>query len=191
MGWPSNKKPQTRQRIVESAAQLFTTKGFDNVSIDEIMKTAQLTRGSFYSHFPSKEVLYAEAITSAATLSVRAKMPNEVLNEKALLQVLVKNYLSETHLNDEQVPCPLAFLTSDVAHQNDEVRNAYTKAFRRLLIYIAQLMSESPNSEKVLSLTAMMIGGVAVANSLNDKQTRQNLLSACENSAQSIIREND
>ncbi|CAN8139914.1 TetR/AcrR family transcriptional regulator, transcriptional repressor for nem operon [uncultured Thiomicrorhabdus sp.] len=187
MGWSADKKQQTRQRIVDCAAQLFTSKGFDRVSIDEIMQTAQLTRGGFYAHFSSKEALYAEAITTAASLSVAARFPNDVLNDQERLSQLVANYLSESHLQDEQPSCPLAFLTSDVAHQNDQVRDAYTRVYKRLAIYIGQLMAESPKSDKVLSLTAMMIGGVAVANSINDDKTRLKLLQACERTAMTLI----
>lgn len=187
MGWSADKKQQTRQRIVECAAQLFTSKGFDKVSIDEIMQTAQLTRGGFYAHFSSKEALYAEAIATAASLSVAARFPNDVLNDQERLSQLVSNYLNESHLHDEQPSCPLAFLTTDVAHQNDQVRDAYTSVYKRLAIYIGQLMEEPPRSDKVLSLTAMMIGGVAVANSLNDARIRIKLLESCERTAIALI----
>src|SRR5262245_51445512 len=59
-------KARTRARIVESARVLFNRKGFDQVSIDDIMNHAGLTRGGFYNHFPSKQGLYAEAVRSFA-----------------------------------------------------------------------------------------------------------------------------
>ena len=40
-------KQQTRERIVNSARRLFNRKGFTEVTIDEIMKNAGLTRGGF------------------------------------------------------------------------------------------------------------------------------------------------
>ncbi|MBF6057091.1 TetR/AcrR family transcriptional regulator [Thiomicrorhabdus sp. HH1] len=186
-----NKKQQTRQKIVESAAQLFTAHGFDKVSIDDIMHNAQLTRGGFYAHFSSKEALYSEAITSAASLSFAARIPAAELSDQERLLLLLKSYLSENHLSDTNPACPLAFLATDVAHQNDEVRDAYTTVYKRLAIYIARLMAESPNSDRVLALSAMMIGGVAVARSLNDEWTRVKLLTACEKTAQELIRKRD
>ncbi|WP_319557867.1 TetR/AcrR family transcriptional regulator [Thiomicrorhabdus sp.] len=186
-----NKKQQTRQKIVESAAQLFTAHGFDKVSIDDIMHNAQLTRGGFYAHFSSKEALYSEAITSAASLSFAARIPAAELSDQERLLLLLKSYLSENHLSDTNPSCPLAFLATDVAHQNDEVRDAYTTVYKRLAIYIARLMAESPNSDRVLALSAMMIGGVAVARSLNDERTRVKLLTACEKTAQELIRKRD
>jgi len=43
---------------------LFNRHGFEDVSIDMIMKAASLTRGGFYNHFKTKEALYAEAVDS-------------------------------------------------------------------------------------------------------------------------------
>jgi AcrR family transcriptional regulator len=55
-------KLKTRRQIIESARRLFNRKGFAEVSIDEVMENARLTRGGFYRHFKDKEELYAEAV---------------------------------------------------------------------------------------------------------------------------------
>ncbi|HSS86456.1 MAG TPA: helix-turn-helix domain-containing protein, partial [Reyranella sp.] len=46
----------------ESARRLFNSKGFAEVSIDEIMENAGLTHGGFYRDFKDKGELYAEAV---------------------------------------------------------------------------------------------------------------------------------
>ena len=58
---------QTRARIVESARRLFNRRGFEQVTIDQIMAAAGLTRGAFYHHFHSKNELYAAAVASFVT----------------------------------------------------------------------------------------------------------------------------
>ena len=60
---PPHYREQVRQRMVQSAAQLFNRHGFPAVSIDDIMAGAGLTRGGFYSYFQSKSELYVEAIS--------------------------------------------------------------------------------------------------------------------------------
>jgi TetR/AcrR family transcriptional regulator, transcriptional repressor for nem operon len=62
MPYPSEHKTETRTRILDSARRLFNRNGLTEISIDDIMAGAGLTRGGFYSHFGSKEELYAEAI---------------------------------------------------------------------------------------------------------------------------------
>jgi AcrR family transcriptional regulator len=58
---------QTRARIVEAARRLFNRRGFEQVTIDQIMAAAGLTRGAFYHHFHSKNELYAAAVASFVT----------------------------------------------------------------------------------------------------------------------------
>ena len=56
-----------RTRILAAAARLFRLRGFDEVTVAEVMKDAGLTHGAFYGYFPSKEALIAEAVRQART----------------------------------------------------------------------------------------------------------------------------
>ena len=59
-------KENTRKKILRSAITLFSSKGFDQVSIDDLMAHANLTRGAFYTHFKSKQSVYSKAIIAGA-----------------------------------------------------------------------------------------------------------------------------
>src|SRR5689334_17704995 len=67
MPYPAGHREEVKQKIVESARKLFNRCGFENVSVDEIMADAGLTRGAFYSYFESKSDLYAETMTCFLT----------------------------------------------------------------------------------------------------------------------------
>jgi AcrR family transcriptional regulator len=58
----------TKGKIEAAALSLFARKGL-SVTIDEIAKTAGLSKGLIYSHYPSKEALIAELMRQAASLS--------------------------------------------------------------------------------------------------------------------------
>jgi TetR/AcrR family transcriptional regulator, transcriptional repressor for nem operon len=62
MRYSKQHKQATRQRILDSARQLFATRGFAATSIEAIMRACALTRGGFYAHFRSKSELYREAL---------------------------------------------------------------------------------------------------------------------------------
>lgn len=51
------KKPNARERLLETAADLFTERGYGAVGINEIIEKSQTAKASFYHHFPSKENL--------------------------------------------------------------------------------------------------------------------------------------
>ncbi len=49
-----------RQLVIETALQLFTEKGFENVSVDEIITATGTSKGTFYHYFDSKDDIVAE-----------------------------------------------------------------------------------------------------------------------------------
>lgn len=51
---------QTKQRILETALELFSKKGFDHVTVDEIVSKSQTSKGAFYVHFNSKYEIFLE-----------------------------------------------------------------------------------------------------------------------------------
>ena len=53
---------ENRRRILDAAGRLFREKGFDSVSVAEVMKAAGLTHGGFYGHFASKDDLVAQTL---------------------------------------------------------------------------------------------------------------------------------
>ncbi|MDD4844741.1 MAG: TetR/AcrR family transcriptional regulator [Anaerotignum sp.] len=53
------KSAETKAKIIKSAEVLFKEYGFENTSVDSIMKKAGLSKGSFYVHFHSKDEIIA------------------------------------------------------------------------------------------------------------------------------------
>jgi len=51
------RKPNARERILETAAQLFHERGYSEVGINEIIEKADTAKASFYHYFRSKESL--------------------------------------------------------------------------------------------------------------------------------------
>ena len=54
---PDSIVPDTRERILRAAMELFRRHGFHNTSLSRILKDAGITKGGFYFHFKSKEEL--------------------------------------------------------------------------------------------------------------------------------------
>jgi TetR/AcrR family transcriptional regulator, mexJK operon transcriptional repressor len=61
-----------RERIVRSAAKLFLAKGYESVSINEIIAVVGGSKGTIYSNFGSKEELFEEVVRSlCADVTIR------------------------------------------------------------------------------------------------------------------------
>lgn len=51
---------RTKNKILKVALELFSEKGFSNVTVDEIIKESSSSKGAFYNHFKSKHDLFLE-----------------------------------------------------------------------------------------------------------------------------------
>ncbi|GAB3386341.1 TetR/AcrR family transcriptional regulator [Azotobacter armeniacus] len=179
MPWPSTQRATTRQRILDSAARLFAQEGFEQVSIDVIMRNAGLTRGAFYHHFASKKDLYNEALRNAA------RAGGALLEQAGTegVQQMVKSYLRMEHRDGSQMHCPLAFMVNDAARQDEAIRSSYT---RILAAFVTRLESglESTTAmnprRRALQIAVGMIGGVALARAVDDDQLAEEILAACQ-----------
>ena len=59
----SEEKPgglETRRRILEAAEECFALYGYDSTGVAEICKTAEVSKGALYHHFPSKQAIFVE-----------------------------------------------------------------------------------------------------------------------------------
>ena len=60
--WPMKdvKQPralETREKILQAAAGLFALKGYHDAKLEEVLETAQVTKGAFFHHFRDREDL--------------------------------------------------------------------------------------------------------------------------------------
>ena len=49
---------ETRAKIMEAAIKLFSTRGYNKASVDDICKEAGISKGAFYHHFETKQALF-------------------------------------------------------------------------------------------------------------------------------------
>ena len=133
MPYSPEHKQNSREHILRGAMSLFSRKGFANVSIDELMAEAGMTRGAFYAHFESKSVLYAEAVMFAAMNTGIVTQVNVDDTELSWFTRVVDSYLDISHVDLDISPCPLAFLATDVANSDPKVRQAYTEVYKGLV----------------------------------------------------------
>ncbi|SFC75193.1 TetR/AcrR family transcriptional regulator [Pseudoalteromonas denitrificans] len=174
MAWSKQHKQKTKEKILLSAAKLFANNSFDRVSIDQIMKEAQLTRGAFYSHFKSKSDLYSQSIIKGADAAQIRKPLNSNIN----LTHIAQYYLSQSHRDEQdKQPCPLASLVSDISQQDKTIQDTYTQLFKG---FVKQANIHTKDQQKALQSAVLMVGGLAISRALSDKTLSDDLLLACQ-----------
>jgi AcrR family transcriptional regulator len=193
MPYPAEHKAQTRARIVESARVMFNRNGFDQVSIDDIMKEAGLTRGGFYYHFQSKQELYAEAVRSFSTCNPFAQevARTKLKDPRKLAKMLVELYLSDEVLDDVDKHCPLVALPSDVARAGLKPRAAYTQVVKNMMHVFRSAFADGDRdaAKKAMVMVNLCVGGMLIARTTDDAELRRGLRAAAKRQALGMLGE--
>src|SRR3954470_23413596 len=103
---------ETHERIVEAASRLFREHGIAAVGLAKIMAEADLTVGTFYTHFKSKEALLRETIHRS--LQARHEEIEKVV-QGGDMELAIRAYLSAEHRDAAATGCPVASLAPEVA----------------------------------------------------------------------------
>ena len=69
----------TKQRILEKSLELFSTKGYDAVSVGEIAKAVGIKAPSLYNHFPSKQAIFDAILETTKKTPLRSRSMYRIL----------------------------------------------------------------------------------------------------------------
>jgi TetR/AcrR family transcriptional repressor of nem operon len=176
MAEPTQRRAETRQRILTAASDLFREHGIDGVGVDAIMKEAGLTHGGFYLHFPSKEALAAEV--SQSLLETAANKWDQISrssDRQAALEAIVRDYLDPARVAAAH-GCPLTTLGPDVARRSTS-REAIGGALRGMLDALTRCLPGRKRQRALASL-ATMVGAVVLARLADDPELSRAFLQA-------------
>ena len=153
---------ENHRRILDVASRLFRDKGFEAVSVAEVMKAAGLTHGGFYGHFSSKDDLVAQ--TLAHVLAVDSSGGSD-------LAAFINDYLSPKRRDDAAGGCPTAGLAADVRRQTPAARAAMTEGIRSQIDRMGQDIPGFHAADKwraAIGSWAAMVGAVILARAIDD-----------------------
>lgn len=166
---------QTREAIVQAAADLIRSQGLAEASVANVMAAAGLTHGGFYRHFRNRDQLLCEAVALAGASSVRAIAHN--LEAGGLAQAAAI-YLSAAHRDAVAPICPFAAAGSELARASAETRNAATETLKALFSTLAAA-NPTPGIEArgdAIARLATMIGALTLSRIVSDTALSDEIL---------------
>lgn len=123
---------KTKERIVQSAADLIRIKGYYGTGINEIIGETNIPKGSLYHHFPEgKDSIVQAALEEAAkqlAISFKNAMKGKA-NACEGLKAVVDLYIKEFRKNGLKYGCPLAAVSLDVSSDNELLRATCSDMF--------------------------------------------------------------
>jgi AcrR family transcriptional regulator len=184
MPYPSGHRAEVKGKIIQSARRLFNRHGFDNVSLNQIMSGAGLTRGGFYSYFQSKSDLYAEVLGCFFTDPEWKSCWDGVEVDLASTDVgpqVVRAYLSRQHFEDVENSCPMVALPTDVTRSGKSAKRAFETVFSGMVSVLERSLipRRLPRRTEAQAIAALCVGGMVVARAMADRTHADDLRDAC------------
>ncbi|WP_257030600.1 TetR/AcrR family transcriptional regulator [Paraburkholderia bryophila] len=159
-----------RQSILEASGRLFRERGFDAVTVVEVMKAAGLTHGGFYGYFESKDDLIAQ--TLAHVLAQDDERPTNPIE-------YARAYLAPVHRDDVAGGCPTAALGAETIRQSRQARAAMTEGQRRTFERFSEGLPDATPEEArraAIGSWAAMVGAMVLARLADDPKLSDEVL---------------
>ena len=186
----AEQKQETHEAILASAAGLLRKQGIRASSVQDVMKGAGLTVGGFYSHFDSKEHLFAATIRNAGSImrnwcsSARGETPRE----RAVS--VVRQYLSRAHRDHPEAGCILPSTAPEVAREGEPYREALEEQLRGFITAFNAILGKgAENRETSVALVAMMYGALSLSRAVEGTPLSNELLKAARAAAEQLLDE--
>ncbi len=127
----------TKDRLVETAIEMVWKNSYSSVSVDDICKAADVRKGSFYHYFKSKAELAVEAMEQHYQKKKgdfdKAFSPANTPIERfeKYTDLAYENQKKTLEEYGHVCGCPFASLGSEMASQEDLIREKADKVFQR------------------------------------------------------------
>lgn len=163
------KSQQTRSNIMQAAAVLFTTNGYNETSVADIVAKADCSVGAFYGHFKSKEALVTRIWLdeTIATIKESVEKGSRITDREAFIDYLI----ARSNLSAENLIMSRLLFYCQI---NEESRAELAKYATRYLSMIRNMLyTYAPEaSEETLWTYASIIHNLLNAHS--QKNSGQN-----------------
>lgn len=172
----AEQREKTRHCLVEAAARVFSRRGYEKASLDEVAEEAGFTKGAVYSNFKGKEDLFLATIDQhfdrrlEAVKRVMAEDRGEATPHAAGMDFM-------DQLNSDPEYFALFFEFWAYAQRNPPVRRKFLPRVQRFRAALAELfeaksetgMPMTMPSEQLAAMLIAMAAGVAMERELDPR----------------------
>jgi AcrR family transcriptional regulator len=167
----TGRRSAARERLLETAGRVFYAKGIHAISVDEVIVEADVSRATFYRHFPGKEDL-VRAYLQEEDRAIRervAKGAEVAADPRELLHLLVLG-LGEQICGAGFRGCPFINAAAEYPDPAHPVREVVREHRTWFLGAITELVAAigHPNPEQAARSVVMLRDGAMVGGYLDD-----------------------
>ncbi|MDI9849350.1 helix-turn-helix domain-containing protein [Rhodoblastus sp. 17X3] len=162
---------ENKRTILEAAGRLFRARGYEAVTVTDVMKSAGLTHGGFYGYFKSKDDLIAQTL---------AQMLGATEPLSAGLENIAAQYLAPEHRDNFASGCPVAALASETIRHPGGARAEMTAGLNRQIERLSKVAPGADEAERrraAIGSWAAMVGALILARMSDDSDLSDEILS--------------
>ena len=160
---------EARQRILDTAYELFSHRGVRAVGVDELIERAGVAKATFYRHFPSKDelvlafLMQREQLWTHGWVEAQARERGASPEEQLLV---IFDLFGEWFANDDFEGCSFINVLLEIGDRQHPVGRASTAALENIRSVIRTLAKEAglrDPEEFALSWHILMKGSIVQA----------------------------
>ena len=159
----AEQREHTRTCLVQAAAKVFTRRGYEKASLDEVAEEAGFTKGAVYSNFKGKEELFLAAIDAhfAERLAAVKRLMQEEPGEEGTAHAVGMDFMND--LNSDPEYFALFFEFWAYAQRNPAVKRKFLPRVQRFRAALAELFEAKAEAGLVLPVPAEHLASMLIA----------------------------
>jgi TetR/AcrR family transcriptional repressor of nem operon len=185
----AQKKGETRDRILASAATLMKERGIAGASVAEVMGSLGLTVGGFYAHFSSKDDMIDQSLRRAmAQRRQRFSAYVNLTKWRDRLGRMTSRYLTKEHRDNAADGCPMPGVLADVGRTGAGQAALGDEIAALVTTLTSEQWDEDPQArQSALAIIALTSGGLSLARALGRSALSDEVLEACRGFAERTL----
>ncbi|NUP44828.1 MAG: TetR family transcriptional regulator [Streptomyces sp.] len=156
------KKQRTREALLRAALELFTTRGYERTTVDDVVAAVDVSQRTFFRYFANKEEAALAAVELAAAHfvdAVRARPPHEAPME-ALRQAVVEGWDSLNDVIESVVPVELYLRMYQVIESTPVLLAAHLRRSMEIEETLARIIAEREGLDAATDLRPRLVVAV-------------------------------
>ena len=145
-------KTDTKQKILETGAELIHLKGFNHTGLQEILNAAEVPKGSFYNYFSSKEDFGLQVIdhfTGYYTFMSRPILEDPALSPLQKIKRLLEWFMEFFKSKDYAYGCPIGNLAQEMGDLSPAFRDKLRSALDIMVDSYSGVLAEAQKEGEI------------------------------------------
>ena len=139
-------KQDTKYKIIKTGAQIIQHKGYHHTGIQEVLKTANVPKGSFYFYFKNKEDFGLSVIDFFDNMYFAMIGPiieNKNITPVNKIEGIFDHFIKKFKEIDYQCGCPIGNLSQEMGELNQTFSDKLTESVKKISKAYQNILDEA------------------------------------------------